>query len=111
MRPEILGFAGFHRVLFDALPLPVFVVDSDLRVHGYNVTASALFDADVGDDVAGGHPWVNASLFLLHLAELALCRPLADPGRGSMVKMLFSARPQLPIRGHFYHRASLPVVK
>ena len=49
MRPEILGFAGFHQALFDALPLHVLVVDSDLRIHGYNVAAETLFGADVGD--------------------------------------------------------------
>jgi PAS domain-containing protein len=46
MRPEVLSFAGFHRVLFDALPLSVFVVDSELRIHGYNVAASTLFGSD-----------------------------------------------------------------
>jgi PAS domain-containing protein len=49
MRPEILSFAGFHQALFDALPLYVFVVDPDVRIHGYNVAASTLFDRDVGD--------------------------------------------------------------
>jgi PAS domain-containing protein len=49
MRPEILGFAGFQRALFDALPLYVLVVDPEIRIHGYNAAASALFDESVGE--------------------------------------------------------------
>jgi hypothetical protein len=47
MRPEVFGFAGFHQVLFDAIPLYVFVADSDVRILGYNTAASALFHGDV----------------------------------------------------------------
>jgi len=49
MKPEILSFTGFHRILFDALPLYAFIVDSDVRIHGYNAAASTLFDRDAGD--------------------------------------------------------------
>jgi PAS domain-containing protein len=49
MRPEILSLAGLHRVLFDALPLYAFVVDSDIRIHGYNEAASTLLGRDVGE--------------------------------------------------------------
>jgi PAS domain-containing protein len=33
---------GFHRVLFDAMPLPVFVVDKELRIFDYNAAAAKL---------------------------------------------------------------------
>ena len=49
MRPEVLGSEGFHRVLFDALPLYVFVMDPDVRIQGHNAAASTLFARDVGD--------------------------------------------------------------
>ena len=31
---------GFHRVLFDAMPLPVFVVDEDVCIFDYNAAAA-----------------------------------------------------------------------
>jgi len=39
---------GLHRVLFDAMPMPmpVFVVDEDVRVMEYNVAAARLFGSD-----------------------------------------------------------------
>jgi PAS domain-containing protein len=37
---------GLHRVLFDAMPLPVFVVDKDLSVLEYNTAAAWLFGSD-----------------------------------------------------------------
>jgi PAS domain-containing protein len=37
---------GFHRVLFDAVPLPVFVVDEDVNILEYNAAAARL----VGDN-------------------------------------------------------------
>jgi PAS domain-containing protein len=49
MRPEMLSSAGFHRVLFDALPLCVFVMDPDIRIHAHNSAASTLFGRGVGD--------------------------------------------------------------
>jgi PAS domain-containing protein len=33
---------GFHRVLFDAMPMPVFVVDEDVRILEYNSAAARL---------------------------------------------------------------------
>jgi PAS domain-containing protein len=33
---------GFHRVLFDAMPLPVFVVDDDVCIFDYNAAAARL---------------------------------------------------------------------
>jgi PAS domain-containing protein len=33
---------GFHRVLFDAMPLPVFVVDDDVCIFDYNAAAGRL---------------------------------------------------------------------
>jgi PAS domain-containing protein len=37
---------GFHRVLFNAMPMPVFVVDPDVSILEYNTAAAAL----VGED-------------------------------------------------------------
>ena len=37
---------GFHRVLFDAMPLPVFVVDEDVCVFDYNEAAAKLLGKD-----------------------------------------------------------------
>jgi PAS domain-containing protein len=37
---------GFHRVLFDAMPLPVFVVDKDMGVFDYNAAAARLLGKD-----------------------------------------------------------------
>ncbi len=33
---------GFHRVLFDAMPMPVFVVDDDVCILEYNAAAAQL---------------------------------------------------------------------
>jgi len=33
---------GFHRVLFDAMPMPVFVVDEDVTILEYNSAAGQL---------------------------------------------------------------------
>jgi PAS domain-containing protein len=37
---------GLHRVLFDAMPMPVFVVDGDVRILEYNAAAARLFGSD-----------------------------------------------------------------
>jgi PAS domain-containing protein len=37
---------GLHRVLFDAMPMPVFVVDKDMSVLEYNAAAARLFGSD-----------------------------------------------------------------
>ena len=37
---------GFHRVLFDAMPMPVFVVDKDVCIFDYNAAAARLLKKD-----------------------------------------------------------------
>jgi PAS domain-containing protein len=37
---------GFHRVLFDAMPMPVFVVDADVSILEYNAAAAQLLGAE-----------------------------------------------------------------
>jgi PAS domain-containing protein len=37
---------GFHRMLFDAMPMPVFVVDEDVRILECNAAAARLFGPD-----------------------------------------------------------------
>ena len=37
---------GFHRVLFDAMPMPVFVVNKDMCVLDYNAAAARLLRKD-----------------------------------------------------------------
>ena len=37
---------GFHRMLFDAMPLPVFVVDEDVHIMECNAAATRLFGPD-----------------------------------------------------------------
>ena len=37
---------GFHRVLFDAMPMPVFVVDEDVCILEYNAAAARLLGKD-----------------------------------------------------------------
>jgi len=37
---------GFHRMLFDAMPMPVFVVDKDVRILECNAAAARLFGPD-----------------------------------------------------------------
>ena len=37
---------GFHRMLFDAMPLPVFVVDENVRIMECNAAAVRLFGPD-----------------------------------------------------------------
>ena len=37
---------GFHRVLFDAMPMPVFVVDQDVSILEYNAAAAELVGPD-----------------------------------------------------------------
>jgi PAS domain-containing protein len=37
---------GFHRVLFDAMPMPVFVVDKDVCIFDYNAAAARLLGKD-----------------------------------------------------------------
>lgn len=37
---------GLHRVIFDAMPMPVFVVDEDVSILEYNSAAAALLGND-----------------------------------------------------------------
>ena len=37
---------GFHRLLFDAMPMPVFVVDKDVCIFDYNAAAARLLGKD-----------------------------------------------------------------
>lgn len=37
---------GFHRLLFDAMPMPVFVVDKDVCIFDYNTAAARLLGKD-----------------------------------------------------------------
>ena len=37
---------GFHRMLFDAMPMPVFVMDEDVHVLECNAAAARLFGPD-----------------------------------------------------------------
>ena len=37
---------GFHRMLFDAMPMPVFVVDEDVCILECNAAAARLFGPD-----------------------------------------------------------------
>jgi PAS domain-containing protein len=37
---------GFHRVLFDAMPMPVFVVDKNVSIFDCNTAASQLLGTD-----------------------------------------------------------------
>jgi PAS domain-containing protein len=37
---------GFHRVLFDAMPMPVFVVDQDVCILDYNSAAAQVVGLD-----------------------------------------------------------------
>jgi len=37
---------GFHRVLFDAMPMPVFVVDKNVSIFDYNTAAAQLLGKD-----------------------------------------------------------------
>jgi PAS domain-containing protein len=37
---------GFHRMLFDAMPMPVFVVDEDVRILECNAAAARMFGPD-----------------------------------------------------------------
>jgi PAS domain-containing protein len=37
---------GFHRVLFDAMPIPVFVVDKDVSILDYNSAAAQFVGLD-----------------------------------------------------------------
>ncbi|HTY88962.1 MAG TPA: PAS domain-containing protein [Candidatus Acidoferrum sp.] len=50
---------GLHRVLFEAMPLPVFVVDQDVSVLEFNNAAARLLGSDKPAmlDRRGGEVW------------------------------------------------------
>lgn len=50
---------GLHRVLFDAMPMPVFVVDKEVSILEYNAAAARLFGSDkpVLLERRGGDVW------------------------------------------------------
>jgi len=50
---------GLHRALFDAMPMPVFVVDRDVGILEYNAAAGRLFGPDKQTvlDRRGGEVW------------------------------------------------------
>jgi len=50
---------GLHRVLFDTMPMPVFVVDKDVSVLEYNAAASRMFGPTkrAGANRRGGDVW------------------------------------------------------
>ena len=57
---------GLHRVLFDAMPLPVFVVDEDVNILEYNAAAARLLDQNL---LPGEHRRGGDVLRCLHAAE------------------------------------------
>lgn len=46
MTDRILKDDNFFRVILDAIPISVIVVDSDVRIQDYNLAAGALFEGD-----------------------------------------------------------------
>jgi PAS domain-containing protein len=57
---------GLHRVLFDAMPLPVFVVDRDVNILEYNTAAARL----MGQEQPGSkHRRGGDVLHCLHAAK------------------------------------------
>lgn len=42
---QFLG-ESFHRVLFDSMPMPVFVVDRDISILDYNSAAARIIDKE-----------------------------------------------------------------
>ncbi len=57
---------GLHRVLFDAMPLPVFVVDGDVNILEYNAAAARLLDQKMPP---GKHHRGGDVLHCLHATE------------------------------------------
>ncbi len=57
---------GLHRALFDAMPMPVFVVDEEVSILEYNAAAAQLFGSDKPAilERGGGNVW-----HCLHAAE------------------------------------------
>jgi PAS domain-containing protein len=59
---------GLHRVLFDAMPLPVFVVDGNVNILEYNAAAARLLDQKMPP---GSHRRGGDVLSCLHATETA----------------------------------------
>lgn len=59
---------GLHRVLFDAMPLPVFVVDEDVNILEYNAAAARLFGQNRQPEK---HRRGGDVLYCLHARETA----------------------------------------
>ncbi|MDD5762063.1 MAG: PAS domain-containing protein [bacterium] len=44
--PEALALGGYFRILFDAVPSPILIVDDDVRILDYNVAGAGLLGQD-----------------------------------------------------------------
>jgi PAS domain-containing protein len=44
--PETLALGGYFRILFDAVPSPILIVDDDVRILDYNVAGAGLLGQD-----------------------------------------------------------------
>jgi len=58
---------GLHRVLFDAMPLPVFVVDEDVNILECNAAAALLLQQN--EQFGGVHRRGGDVLYCLHARE------------------------------------------
>ena len=67
----------FHRVLFDAVPVPIFVVDAEVSVLDYNTAAGRLALNDVPFD-AGNEDGDFQTLAVV--VDLATCAVLGIKG-------------------------------
>ena len=46
--PETLALDGYFRILFEAVPSPVLIVDDDVRILDYNIAGAGLLGQDRG---------------------------------------------------------------
>jgi PAS domain-containing protein len=44
--PKILALDGYFRILFDAVPSPVLIIDEDVRILDYNIAGADLLGGD-----------------------------------------------------------------
>jgi len=69
---------GLHRVLFDAMPMPVFVVDKDVSVLEYNQAAARLIESEKAAILNryGGDVWqcLHAAEKLEGCGQAAACK-------------------------------------
>jgi PAS domain-containing protein len=61
---------GLHRVLFDAMPMPVFVMDENIRILEYNEAAARLLGSD------------KPALLNRHTGEVLRCLHAAETPEG-----------------------------